>query len=215
MAEHESPTSIMDEKPLSPAARAGLVGNAAVTILLFYVTAILWMAGLGALALILLVATAFAARFGMAAFVARLLRVPVRLLGILGRKLWLASEPTYRIALTPPDAPGLFEIARDLSRRSAVAPPEAISLEMHANAWVLLRGYRRATGRTSPGIGFDLLAGLIVGEVEAGVAHELAHARPVQRGVSRGVKKGPCPPRPGTLEPSGRAAPHRAARAPA
>jgi len=35
MAEHESPASIMDEKPLSPAARAGLVVNAAFTILLF------------------------------------------------------------------------------------------------------------------------------------------------------------------------------------
>src|SRR5256886_5256982 len=200
MAEHESPTSIMDEKPLSPAARAGLVGNAAVTILLFYVTAILWMAGLGALALILLVATAFAARFGMAAFVARLLRVPVRLLGIVGRKLCLASEPTYRIALTPPDAPGLFEIARDLSRRSAVAPPEAISLEMHATAWVLLRGYRRGTGRTSLGIGFDLLAGLTVGEGEAVLAHELAPARLVPRGVSRWLKEGLAPVTRGTME---------------
>ena len=213
MAEHESPTSIMDEKPLSPAARAGLVGNAAVTILLFYVTAILWMAGLGALALILLVATAFAARFGMAAFVARLLRVPVRLLGILGRKLWLASEPTYRIALTPPDAPGLFEIARDLSRRSAVAPPEAISLEMHANAWVLMRGYRRGTGRTSLGIGFDLLAGLSVGEVEAVLAHELAHARLVQRGFSRWLKKGLARLSRVTMELSACAAAYRQASA--
>jgi Zn-dependent protease with chaperone function len=190
MAEQQSPTSIMHEKPLSPAARAGLVVNAAVTILLFYVTAILWMAGLGALALILLAATALAARFGMAAFVARLLRVPVRLLGILGRKLWLPSEPTYRIALTRSDAPGLFEIARDLSRRSAVAPPQSMSLEMHANAWVLMRGYRRGTGRTTLGIGFDLLAGLTVSEVEAVLAHELAHARLVQRGFSRWLKKG-------------------------
>jgi len=190
MAEQQSPTSIMDEKPLSPAARAGLVVNAAVTILLFYVTAILWMAGLGALALILLAATALAARFGMAAFVARLLRVPVRLLGILGRKLWLPSEPTYRITLTRSDAPGLFEIARDLSRRSAVAPPESMSLEMHANAWVLMRGYGRGTGRTTLGIGFDLLAGLTVSEVEAVLAHELAHARLVQRGFSRWLKKG-------------------------
>src|SRR6266576_5485816 len=129
MTEHDSPTSIMDEKPLSPAARAGLVANAAVTILLFYITAILWMAGLGALALILLVATAFAARFGMAAFVARLLRVPVRLLGILGRKLWLPSETAYRVALTPEDAPGLFAISGVLSQRSALVPPESIVIE--------------------------------------------------------------------------------------
>src|SRR2546428_10336767 len=50
MTEHDSPTSIMNEKPLSPAARAGLVVNAAFTILLFYLTAILFMAGFFTLA---------------------------------------------------------------------------------------------------------------------------------------------------------------------
>src|SRR5438132_3300900 len=40
------------------------------------------------------------------------------------------------------------------------------------------------------GIGFDLLAGLTVSEVEGVLAHELAHARLVQRGFSRWLKKG-------------------------
>ena len=190
MTELDSPTSIMDEKPLSPAARAGLVVNAAVTILLFYLTAILFMAGFTALALLLLLVTMAAARFGMASFVGRLLQVPVRLIGILGRKLWLPSETTYRIALTREDAPDLFAIARELSRRSAVGPAESIFIEMHSNAWVMMRGYRRGTGRTTLGIGFDLLAGLSVTEVEAVLAHELAHARLVQRGFSRWLKKG-------------------------
>ncbi len=190
MTEHVSATAIMDEKPLSPAARAGLVVNAAVTILLFYLTAILFMAGFTALALLLLLVTMAAARFGMASFVGRLLQVPVRLIGILGRKLWLPSETTYRIALTREDAPDLFAIARELSRRSAVAPAESIFIEMHSNAWVMMRGYRRGTGRTTLGIGFDLLAGLTVTEVEAVLAHELAHARLVQRGFSRWLKKG-------------------------
>jgi len=190
MTEHDSPTSIMDEKPLSPAARAGLVVNAAVTILLFYLTAILFMAGFTALALLLLLVTMAAARFGMASFVGRLLQVPVRLIRIFGRKLWLPSETTYRIALTREDAPDLFAIARELSRRSAVAPAESIFIEMHSNAWVMMRGYRRGTGRTTLGIGFDLLAGLTVTEVEAVLAHELAHARLVQRGFSRWLKKG-------------------------
>src|SRR6266581_5830809 len=53
-----------------------------------------------------------------------------------------------------------------------------------------MRGYRRGTGRTSVGIGFDLLAGLTVSEVEGVLAHELAHARLVQRGFSRWLKKG-------------------------
>src|SRR5438093_5703432 len=182
MTEHES--------PLSPAARAGLVASAGGTIFLFYVTALLSMAAFGALAFILLCVTIGAARFGLAAFVGRLLQVPVRLLGILGRRLWLRSEPTYRIVLTSSDAPGLFEIARELARRSALAPPESISIEMHTNAWVQLRGYRRGVGRTSLGIGFDLLAGLTVSEVEAVLAHELAHARLVQRGFSRWLKRG-------------------------
>src|SRR6266566_2654867 len=190
MTEHVSATAIMDEKPLSPAARAGLVVNAAVTILLFYLTAILFMAGFTALALLLLLVTMAAARFGMASFVGRLLQVPVRLIGILGRKLWLPSETTYRIALMREDAPDLFAIARELSRRSAVAPAESIFIEMHSNAWVMMRGYRRGTGRTTLGIGFDLLAGLTVTEVEAVLAHELAHARLVQRGFSRWLKKG-------------------------
>src|SRR6059036_1506300 len=190
MTEHASPTSIMEEKPLSPAARAGLVVNAAFTILLFYRTAILVMAGFTALALLLLLVTMAAARFGMASFVWRLLQVPVRLIGILGRKLWLPGETTYRVALTPEDAPDLFAIARVLSQRSALVPPESISVEMHPNAWVQLRGYRRGAGRTSLGIGFDLLAGLTVSELEAVLAHELAHARLVQRGFSRWLKKG-------------------------
>src|SRR5882762_3133924 len=176
MVEHEWRTSIMDEKPLSPAARAGLVVNAAFTILLFYLTAILFMAGFTALALLLLLVTMAAARFGMASFVGRLLQVPVRLIGILGKKLWLPSETAYRVALTPEDAPGLFAISRTLSQRSALVPPESISIEMHTNAWVQLRGYRRGAGRTSLGIGFDLLAGLTVSEVEAVLAHERACA---------------------------------------
>src|SRR2546430_7780328 len=53
-----------------------------------------------------------------------------------------------------------------------------------------MRGYRRGTSRTSVGIGFDLLAGLTVSEVEGVLAHELAHARLVQRGFSRWLKKG-------------------------
>src|SRR3989441_11680133 len=206
MTDHASPTSSMEEKPLSPAARAGLVVNAAVTILLFYLTAILFMAGFAVLALLLLLVTMAAARFGMASFVGRLLQVPVRLIGILGRKLWLPGETTYRVALTPEDAPDLFAISRVLSQRSALVPPESISVEMHSNAWAQLRGYRRGAGRTSLGIGFDLLAGLTVSELEAVLAHELAHARLLPRGVCRRVERGPSPPGSGSTVISGRAA---------
>src|SRR2546422_9590410 len=133
MAQHGAPTSIMEEKPLTPAARAALLVNAAITILLFYLTAILFMAGFGALALLLLGAAVLAARFGMAAFVGRLMRVPVRLLGILGRRLWLSSGTTYRIALMPNDAPGLFEMSRGRSRRSAGGPPPSGAIRTNIN----------------------------------------------------------------------------------
>jgi Zn-dependent protease with chaperone function/tetratricopeptide (TPR) repeat protein len=183
-------SSIPGEEPLGPAARAWLVANAAFTILLFYLTAMLFIAAFAVLALLLLFVALALARLGLASFVTRLLQVPVRLIGILGRRLWLSSGLTYRIALAPRDAPGLFEIARDVARRAGVAAPESIAIEMHVNAWVQMRGYRRGRGRTSLGIGFDLLAGLTVSEVEGVLAHELAHARLVQRGVSRWLKRG-------------------------
>jgi len=178
------------EKPLGPGARAGLVVNAGLTIFLFYLIAVLFMVGLSAIALLLLIVAVGAARFGLASAVTRVLQIPLRLMGILARRLWLATTPTYQLALTPNDAPGLFEMSRALSRRAALAAPESIAIEMHVNAWVLLRGYRRGRGRTRLGIGFDLLAGLTVSEVEAVLAHELTHARLVQRGFSRWLKKG-------------------------
>src|SRR2546426_1636931 len=101
MTEHDSPTSIMNEKPLSPAARAGLVVNAAFTILLFYLTAILFMAGFSALASLLLLVTMATARVGMASFVGRLLPGPVRLIGILRGELLLPAAKNHRVALTP------------------------------------------------------------------------------------------------------------------
>src|SRR2546426_234486 len=196
MTEHVSHTAIMDEKPLSPAARAGLVVNAAVTILLFSLTAILFMAGFTVLALLLLLVTMAAARFGMASFVGRLLQVPVRLIGILGRKLWLPGETTYCVALTPEDAPDLFAIARALSQRSALVPPESISVEMHTNAWVQLRGYRRGAGRPNPRIGFDPLGGPPAREKEGGPPPEKFPPPPVPGRGLPSLKKRLGPPRP-------------------
>src|SRR2546426_4165017 len=196
MTEHVSATAIMDEKPLSPAARAGLVVNAAVTILLFYLTAILFMAGFTVLALLLLLVTMAAARFGMASFVGRLLQVPARLIGVLGRKLWLPGETTYRVALTPEDAPDLFAISRALSQRSALVPPESISVEMHTNAWVQLRGYRRGARPPPPRVGFHPLSGLPPREPQAGPAPWPGPAPPGAARVRPGVGERPPPPGP-------------------
>src|SRR2546428_9673538 len=99
MTEHASPTSIMEEKPLSPAARAGLVVNAAVTILLFYLTAILFMAGFSVLALLLLLLAMAAARVGMASFFWRLLPVPGRFFRVLRGRLLVPGATTHCVAL--------------------------------------------------------------------------------------------------------------------
>src|SRR3989442_10328370 len=98
MTEHASPTSIMEEKPLSPAARAGLVVNAAVTILLFYLTAILFMAGFSVLALLLLLVTIAAARVRMAPFVGRPLAGAAPFVRVLRGELVLAggNDPCVR-----------------------------------------------------------------------------------------------------------------------
>src|SRR3989442_6942167 len=96
MTEHVSATAIMDEKPLSPAARAGLVVSAAVTILLFYLTAILFMAGFTALALFLPLATMAPVRLRLAPFFRRLPHVPVRLAAHLRKELLLAFSTALR-----------------------------------------------------------------------------------------------------------------------
>src|SRR2546425_10687201 len=95
MTEHDSPTSIMNEKPLSPAARAGLVVNAAFTILLFYLTAILFMAGFAALASLLLLVTMAAARVGVAPFLGRPPPGPGPLGGVLGGERWLPGGTAH------------------------------------------------------------------------------------------------------------------------
>ena len=52
------------------------------------------------------------------------------------------------------------------------------------------KGYQRGVGKTSLGIGYDLLAGLSDREVEAVLAHEMVHAKLIQRGVSYWLKTG-------------------------
>lgn len=184
------PTPIVAERPLNARARAWLGVRAAFTILLFYLAAALFMVLFGGFAIILALVAVAVARFGLGGYVARLVQVPVRLGAILVRRLWLASDPTYHLALARHDAPALFDMCGDLSRRSGVAPPRSISIEMNVNAWVILRGYLRGAGRTRLGLGFDLLAGLTISEMEAVLAHEMTHARLVQRGFSRWLKKG-------------------------
>lgn len=165
--------------------------GAAGVILLFYLVAAVALLVLGALFSAAVVVTLAAARFGLGGVVGRNIAVPpARIIGILVRNLWLPSSPEYRVTLQPADAPGLFDIVRDLAGRLAIQPPRTTYVEMNDNAWVILSGLRRGSGSTTLGVGFDLLAGLNVTEVRGVLAHEMAHAKLVQRGLTRWLNRG-------------------------
>jgi Zn-dependent protease with chaperone function/tetratricopeptide (TPR) repeat protein len=156
----------------------------------FYAAATATMAILAILLLLGVAVVAGAARVGLSGYVADLVKPVVALLGIFARRLWLRSETAYHIALSRAEAPSLFAVVGRLAERLKVTPPESIVLEMHTGAWVRLKGFRRATGNVTLGVGYDLLAGLSVSETEAVLAHELGHMRFVQRGFSRWLNKG-------------------------
>jgi predicted Zn-dependent protease len=61
---------------------------------------------------------------------------------------------------------------------------------MSANAWVRLKGYRRGAHGTILAVGYDLLAGLSEGEIQAVLAHEMGHAKFVSRGLKRWLYDG-------------------------
>ncbi len=178
------------ERPLNPAERGALVLRATLAMALFYLAALGLMLFCGALVIVLFLVLLGATRFGLATVVGRLMAAPAGIFGILARRMWLPSPPTSQVTLAPDDAPSLFEILRTLANRLGLEPPSRVFVEMHAGAWVMLRGFVRGSGRTTLGVGFDLLAGLTTAEVEAVLAHELAHARLVQRGLSRWLNKG-------------------------
>jgi Zn-dependent protease with chaperone function len=157
---------------------------------LFYLAALALMLYCGALVIVLFLVTLAAARFGVGIIVSRLMAAPAGVFGILARRMWLPSAPVYRVTLAPDDAPRLFDVIRTLADRLALEPPARVFVEMHGSAWVMMRGFVRGSGRTTLGIGFDLLAALTTAEVEAVLAHELAHARLVRRGLSRWLNKG-------------------------
>jgi len=189
-AERSQYRSTASERPLTGRARTALVTSAAGTILLFYAIALVAGVLLAVIVLALLAAILGAARIGMAGYVRRPLSQHAELLRILARSFWLRSAPSYHVPLHKTDAPALFRLLEDLSKRLGVDMPNEVRLEMHANAWVRLEGYRQGRGRTVLGVGYDLLAGMSEAQVRAVLAHEMAHARLVERGLSRWLNKG-------------------------
>lgn len=174
------------ERPLTPAAKAGLIASTTLLVFGFYLCAILSGVLIAALLAVELVVVLVALRFGLAGYVVRAMEGHVRVATILLRSLWLNNDGVeYRIKLNDGDAPELFTLIRQLAGRFELAPPSEVVLEMSVNAWVHLKGLRSGAGSTRIGIGYDLLSGLTVSEVEAVLAHELAHAKLIQRGFKR------------------------------
>lgn len=185
-----TPPPLSAERPLSGAAKATLVVSASSVILLCYAS---YLAAMLLLLLLLACETILAiagARFGMAGFVINMMKRQTPLLGILYRSFWLGQGTDYRIAIQSKDAPKLFALLGDLSARLQIAPPDEVSIEMNSGAWVRLPGLRRGAGKTILGIGYDLLAGLSISEVEAVMAHEMTHAKLVQRGLKQWLNAG-------------------------
>lgn len=178
------------DKPLSGASRVALFCGAGATIALCYILSTFSLLALLALIGLELLLAIVLARFGMARLIAGTIASHVALLGVLARSFLLRKGAEYRIQIAEADAPALFEMLRQLCRKTRLAMPREVSLEMSTNAWVQLRGYRRGAGRTILGIGFDLLAGLSQWEVEGVLAHEITHAKLVQRGYKSWMNRG-------------------------
>jgi Zn-dependent protease with chaperone function len=171
------------EKPLSGIAKAGLIGSAAVIVLCFYLFALLSvLLILTLIACELLLAVALA-RFGMARVMGPVLNRHVALAGIFCRSFYSRKRAELNISIKREEAPGLFAMLDKLAGRLQLALPRVVLLEMTANAWVRLKGFRSGAGTTILGVGYDLLAGLSAAEAEAVLAHEMAHAKLIQRGV--------------------------------
>lgn len=178
------------EKPLAGAAKIFLALGATGVILLFYVFTFLSVAALCVLLVIELGLLLVLARFGAATIMARAMNEHMAPLPIFLKSLWLRKGSEYRITLKREDAPGLFQILQNLCERVEVRMPQSVALEMTANAWVRMKGYRRGAGKTTLGIGYDLLAGLSDAEIEGVLAHEMMHAKLVQRGFNQWLRTG-------------------------
>lgn len=178
------------ERPLSRGRLLALGLSAGSLILVFYLFAVASVIVLATLLGIEMVLFTVLLRFGMS----RLLVDPMkRHLAIL--RMYFTWSPWRSggdgtIRIVRPDAPRLFDLLEQQSRALELAMADEVILGMSVNAWVRLQGYRRGAGRTTLGVGFDLLAGLSEREFEGVLAHELAHAKLIQRGFKRWLGAG-------------------------
>ena len=173
------------EKPLNSAQKTALIVSGLGTIALCYAFSIFAILTLLVILAGDLVVWLAGARFGLTAHINPVIKRHSRLFSIFVRSFSLPKAKEYRLLLIEKDAPRLFSAVSQLARHFDVAPPREISIEMNANAWVKLDGYRRGSSSTTLAVGYDLLAGLSESEVQSVLAHEMGHARFVRRGLRR------------------------------
>ncbi len=176
--------------PLEKTEKFFLILSATATILTCYLFSLVSVLLLLIVVTIQLIVLLALLRFGLAGLIVGVLQRHLALIGIFVKNLWLGKGVNYQIPLERTDAPRLFELLEAMAAQLSIAPPNEVLIEMNSGAWVRLHGFRRSRGRTSLGIGYDLLATLNLGEFEAVMAHEMSHAKLVRRGLKKWLNAG-------------------------
>jgi Zn-dependent protease with chaperone function len=178
------------ERPLREGARFFLTLRAGVTVLGFYAFALSTIFLLTLWINVEVAAGFVAGPFIRAIRVRRALRSHFGILRAFLRSFRLGKNVDACVKLQQGDAPELFGMIESACIRTQVPFPREVFVEMHLNAWVRLKGSRRGARTVVLGLGYDLLAGLTAGELEAVLAHELTHARLTQRAVRDALSRG-------------------------
>jgi Zn-dependent protease with chaperone function len=170
------------EKPLSAGARTTLALGVGLVMLSFYFFSLV-----SVLLLVVLVAGELLVVLALLRFGASRVMVPymekhVGLVRLFFRNFQVPKGVEYKISLLQADAPALYEMLDGLCRKLELSFPQEIVLQLADNAFVRLKGLRSGAGKVTLGVGYDLLAGLTVLEIEAVLAHEMAHAKLINRG---------------------------------
>jgi Zn-dependent protease with chaperone function len=185
-----SPLPRAPETPLQGAVMLSLVASATAITILFYGFCLFALALIGVLLLLDIALLIALARFGMHEYMIEPIRDQTRLAGFIFQSLNLGRAPDEGLPLSREEAPRLWAMVTAMAQRVGVPLPDVLLLQMDANAWVQLRGYRKGRGSCTLGVGFDLLAIFTQTEMEAVIAHEMAHAKLIQRGYRGWLSNG-------------------------
>ena len=159
-----------------------LVLGVGATMLVFYVFALVSILLLAALIGGEFIIFLALARFGAARLIAPYFGKHIAILVLVLKSFRIRKNAEFRIQLHRDDAPGLHEGLGRLCQRLGLAFPKEIVLQMGDGAWVQLKGVRSGAGNVTLGVGYDLLAGMTVAEMESILAHEMTHAKLINRG---------------------------------